>query len=104
MFMPTVFFTGYPGFLGSELLPRVLARREGATAICIVQPKFAALARERAAPLADRLRIIEGDIASPIRIGVDDITEVFHLAAVYDRGVRRDLGQHGNVRGTARDP
>ena len=100
MFMPTVFFTGYPGFLGSELLPRVLARREGATAICIVQPKFAALARERASPLGDRVRIIEGDITSPIRIDVDDITEVFHLAAVYDLAVKRDLGMRVNVDGT----
>src|SRR5438309_657413 len=99
-FMATVFFTGYPGFLGSELLPRVLARREGATAICIVQPKFAALARERAAPLGDRVRIVEGDITSPIQLDVDDVTEVFHLAAVYDLSVPRDLGMRVNVDGT----
>ena len=29
--MATVFFTGFPGFLGSELLPRVLARDAGLT-------------------------------------------------------------------------
>ena len=98
--MATVFFTGYPGFLGSELLPRILARREGATALCIVQPKFAALARERAAPLGDRVRIVEGDITSPIDIDVDDITEVFHLAAVYDLAVARELGMRVNVEGT----
>ena len=46
--MPTLFFTGYPGFLGSALLPRVLARSAESTAVCLVQPKFAALARERA--------------------------------------------------------
>src|SRR3954462_691696 len=68
LLMPSVFFTGYPGFLGSELLPRVLARRDGTTAICIVQPKFAPLARARAAPLGDRVRIVEGDITSPIRV------------------------------------
>src|SRR6185295_9726187 len=91
-FMATVFFTGYPGFLGSELLPRILARREGATALCIVQPKFAALARQRAAPLGDRVRIVEGDITSPLTIDIEDVTEVFHLAAVYDLAVARDLG------------
>src|SRR5437016_6228989 len=98
--MATVFFTGYPGFLGSELLPRILARRNGATALCIVQPKFAALARERAAPLGDRVRIVEGDITSPLRLEVDDVTEVFHLAAVYDLSVDRDLGMRVNVDGT----
>jgi len=98
--MATVFFTGYPGFLGSELLPRILARRDGATALCIVQPKFAALARERAAPLGDRVRIVEGDITSPIDVGVDDVTEIFHLAAVYDLAVSRDLGMRVNVDGT----
>jgi nucleoside-diphosphate-sugar epimerase len=98
--MATVFFTGYPGFLGSELLPRVLSRRDNATALCIVQPKFAALARERAAPLGDRVRIVEGDITSPIQVDVSDVTEVFHLAAIYDLAVKRDLGMQVNVDGT----
>jgi nucleoside-diphosphate-sugar epimerase len=98
--MGTVFFTGYPGFLGSELLPRILARREGATALCIVQPKFAALARERARPLGDRVRIVEGDITVPLKIDGADVTEVFHLAAVYDISVSRDLGMRVNVDGT----
>jgi nucleoside-diphosphate-sugar epimerase len=98
--MPTIFFTGYPGFLGSELLPRILARREGATAVCIVQPKFAGLARERAAPLGERVRIIEGDITSPLRVDAGDVTEIFHLAAVYDLAVTRELGMRVNVDGT----
>ena len=32
--MATVFFTGFPGFLGSELVPRVLARRSDDRARC----------------------------------------------------------------------
>jgi len=99
-FMATVFFTGYPGFLGSELLPRILARRDDAIAVCIVQPKFAALARERAAPLGDRVRIVEGDITSPLQLNAGNVTEVFHLAAVYDLSVSRDLGMRVNVDGT----
>jgi len=98
--MPTVFFTGYPGFLGSELLPRVLERRPGATAICIVQPKFATLARERASALGDRVRIVEGDITSRIDVDAADITEIFHLAAVYDLSVSRNLGMRVNIDGT----
>ena len=39
--MSMLFFTGYPGFLGSRLLPRILRRTEGTHAICLVQPAVA---------------------------------------------------------------
>ena len=45
--MATILFTGFPGFLGSALLPRVLARHEGDEAVCLVQAKFARLADAR---------------------------------------------------------
>ncbi len=110
----TIFFTGFPGFLGSELLPRVLERSPEATAVCLVQPKFAALARERAAELVardaalgGRIDIVEGDITAPdLGLGsrYDELaattTEVFHLAAVYDLTVARDLAVRVNVEGT----
>jgi len=98
--MGTLFFTGYPGFLGSELLPRLLRRTKDANAVCLVQPKFANLARERAKALGDRVRIIEGDITSPIDVAPDDVTEIWHLAAIYDLSVKRDLGMRVNVGGT----
>ena len=52
--MATVFFTGFPGFLGSELLPRVLERRTGDRAVCLVQAKFAHLAELRVAELVEQ--------------------------------------------------
>jgi nucleoside-diphosphate-sugar epimerase len=99
-FVPTLFFTGYPGFLGSELLPRLLSRAKDANAVCLVQSKFATLARERANDLGDRVRIVEGDITSPIDFPADDITEIWHLAAIYDLSVKRDLAMRVNVGGT----
>src|SRR5436190_17490184 len=96
----TVFFTGYPGFLGTALLPRVLARSADTTAICLVQSKFAALARERAARFGDRVRIVEGDITKPIEVPAGDIEEIYHLAAIYDIAVPRDVGMRVNVEGT----
>ncbi len=98
--MPTLFFTGYPGFLGSELLPRLLRRDPQATALCLVQPKFAALARERARPLGDRVRFVEGDITAPVDAPAHDVTEIYHLAAIYDLSVSRELGMRVNVDGT----
>ncbi len=110
--MASVFFTGFPGFLGSELLPRVL-ERTGGEAVCLVQPKFAPLARRRAdeiaaarPALAGRIRLVEGDITAP-DLGLGDsvvlrrgIEEVYHLAAAYDLSVSRELGMRVNVNGT----
>ncbi|HET8798816.1 MAG TPA: SDR family oxidoreductase [Thermoanaerobaculia bacterium] len=105
----SLFFTGFPGFLGSELLPRVLARTDG-EALCLVQPKFRALAEERAKSLerarpelAGRIRLVEGDLTEPLDfIDAAAIREVFHFAAVYDLAVPREAGMRVNVTGTQR--
>lgn len=110
----TVLFTGFPGFLGSELLPRVLRRDRDATAVCLVQASFLALAQRRVEDLvagdgsfADRIELVVGDITRS-DLGLGDrydalaarTTEVFHLAAVYDLEVARDVGMRVNVDGT----
>jgi len=111
--MSTVFFTGFPGFLGVELLPRVLRRSPEDRAVCLVQPKFAALAAQRAGELCardpgleGRIQLVEGDITVP-DLGLDDpaagaaeVSEVWHLAAVYDLDVPREVGLRVNVEGT----
>ena len=102
--MSTVFFTGFPGFLGSELLPRILGRT-GGTALCLVQPKFRTLAEERARRLGleGRIRLVEGDLTAPLdHIDASDVREIWHLAAVYDLGVPREVGMRVNVTGTER--
>jgi len=98
--MPTLFFTGYPGFLGSDLLPRLLRRSHELRARCLVQPRFASLARERAAALGDRVTIVEGDITEPLTADVNDVVEIWHLAAIYDLSVKRDFAMRVNVDGT----
>jgi thioester reductase-like protein len=109
--MTSIFFTGFPGFLGSEILPRVLRRAPDAEALCLVQPKFADLARARAdeieagdPELAGRIRLVEGDITAP-GLGLDGgesqgVTEIFHLAAIYDLSVPREVAMRVNVDGT----
>lgn len=105
--MPVILFTGFPGFLGSELLPRLLERAPRDVAWCIVQAKFSALARHRVASLeaarpelAGRIRLIEGDITRPLEIDTAEVREMWHLAAVYDLAVSRELGMRVNVDGT----
>lgn len=111
--MATVFFTGFPGFLGTELLPRILERRSRDRALCLVQSKFAHLAQLRVAELvetnpglADRIELVEGDITEQ-GLGLDDsaeigaqVAEIQHLAAVYDLMVEREVGLRVNVDGT----
>src|SRR5688572_11431193 len=108
--MSTILFTGFPGFLGRELLPRVLERRSEARALCLVQSKFLPEARAALAELATRhpgaaarVDLVEGDITRP-RLGLSgdprDVVEIHHLAAVYDLSVGRDFAMKVNVEGT----
>ncbi|KLO41940.1 SDR family oxidoreductase [Mycobacterium nebraskense] len=106
----TVLMTGFPGFLGSSLLPGIL-KRTGDSAICLVQPKFGTLAQRRVAELSaaepfleGRIQLVEGDITQPgLGVAADTLTEVteaWHLAAAYDLAVPRDVAVRVNVNGT----
>ena len=102
--MPDVFFTGFPGFLGAELLPRILSRGDD-RAVCLVQPKFRALAEERARRLgiADRVELVDGELTQTLdHVRKYRITSIWHLAAIYDLGVTREAGMRVNVTGTQR--
>lgn len=112
--MTVHFFTGFPGFLGSRLLPRVLERNPGARATCLVQEKYLATARTRLEELrlgypdaAERVELVTGDVTLPdlgleaaVRDRVRHATHVWHLAAVYDLSMPRELGLRVNVEGT----
>jgi thioester reductase-like protein len=111
----TVFLTGFPGFLGSRLLPRILSRSPEVAAVCLVQPRFETQAKDRVRvleaedrSLAGRIEVVAGDLTAP-GLGLDAgerdrltarTSEVWHLAAVYDLGVARDVGMRVNVEGT----
>lgn len=116
----SVFVTGFPGFLGSELVARLLDRYDEDVAIrCLVQSKYRDRAEECAAELGDspdRIELHEGDITED-DLGLReeneeaasdegyadlaaDATEIYHLAAVYDLGVSREVGMAVNVEGT----
>jgi thioester reductase-like protein len=113
--MSALLMTGFPGFLGSALLPRLLARREGSRALCLVQARHLDTAQERLGTIvaahphvADRVELVVGDITEP-DLGIDpattdvldEVTEVWHLAAVYDLTVGEKLARRVNVDGTA---
>lgn len=113
--MATILLTGFPGFLGSELVERLLQRCPlDTTVACLIQSKFKELAKQRAAAIerrnvqrSGRIRLYEGDITLPdLGLGKDyaaltgKTLEIYHLAAVYDLAVKKRMGMLVNVKGT----
>ena len=58
--MSTLLMTGFPGFLGSALLPRLLARRPAMRAVCLVQRQHLGLAGQRVAKDTARRVNVDG--------------------------------------------
>jgi thioester reductase-like protein len=112
---PTILFTGFPGFIGVRLLPRILERQPEARLECLVQEKFLGAARSAVVALAEehprargRIGLVAGDITVQ-GLGIDakrarelrrSLRQAWHLAAVYDLAVARDVGRRINVEGT----
>lgn len=109
----TFFLTGFPGFIASRLVKRLTA--VDSRFLLLVQPALVDRAKGEIAQLArdtDRstedFQIVEGDISQPdLAMSADQLnvarsvtTRVFHLAAVYDLAVSRELAQRVNVTGT----
>lgn len=110
-----VLFTGFPGFIGVRLLPRLLELNREIEFVCLVQDRFLEVARsaikdlERAHPhTAKRITTVVGDITQP-DLGMaqseaqalkKELREAHHLAAVYDLAVKREVGLRINLEGT----
>ena len=112
--------TGFPGFITSQLLPRLLAADPDRRATCVVQDVHSGEARRaldsmeaRAPGSSARVRLVEGDITAPglgvvgrsgvglaSRSGLAAVTDVWHLAGVYDTLAPRPLAERVNVAGT----
>jgi thioester reductase-like protein len=110
-----ILLTGFPGFLGERLLPRLLESSPSARYLCLVQPKFEAMARQAMerivaghAGFRERAELVLGDITETgLGLAMADahrvqsaLTGCFHLAAVYDLAVHRDVAFRVNVHGT----
>jgi thioester reductase-like protein len=109
----TVFLTGFPGFIASRLLRRLVS--EGGRFILLVQPGFVERAEEELKTIAQQAGrpsshfvILQGDITEPdLGLSRGDLenarsksTILFHLAAIYDLAVARDTAMRVNVEGT----
>jgi thioester reductase-like protein len=109
----TVFLTGFPGFIANRLLRRLALDDD--RFLLLVQPALLArakaelseIARQTSKPSAD-FRVLEGDItkgdlglsASDLHLARSQATVIFHLAAIYDLAVARNIAMEVNVGGT----
>ena len=112
-FTETIFLTGFPGFIAERLVEKLASRDK--QFFLLVQSQFVEKAteaierigRDSGTPL-ENFALIEGDISLP-QLGISDedlrdireeITSVFHLAAVYDLAVDKETAFRVNLEGT----
>ena len=104
------FVTGFPGFIGKRLVFHLARKEKDATIYLLVQPKFVEDAKRYVGTLAKgaRVELLQGDIVD-MHLGLsgaeyarlcDEVTDIFHLAAIYYLGVPKDVAQKVNVEGT----
>lgn len=112
-FSETIFLTGFPGFIAERLVKRLAGK--DTQFFLLVQAQFVEkamreiekIAAETSTPL-ENFALIEGDITSrnlgiseyDLAVLKDETTDVYHLAAVYDLAVAKDLAYRVNVEGT----
>lgn len=112
-FTETYFLTGFPGFIAGRLVERLASAET--QFFLLVQPQFVEKAKRDIEEIAaktgtplENFAIIEGDITqkdlgiseADLEIVRDETTDVFHLAAIYDLAVSKDLAFRVNVEGT----
>jgi len=107
----TILITGFPGFLAGQLIRQL--RQQGAAIHALVLPAMRQAAEQQAAEISRQdglpdLALVEGDITAP-DLGLTaeaaetlaaSVTQVFHLAAIYDLAVAEALAEKVNVAGT----
>jgi thioester reductase-like protein len=105
-----IFFTGFPGFIGSRLIARLLKEDPEVRVVALVEQKMADRADTVATEIhgGDRIEVLPGDIAK-IDLGLSkedyerltaETTVAYHLAAIYNLAVPLDLAEQVNVAGT----
>lgn len=112
-FKETIFLTGFPGFIAERLVKR-LATKE-TKFFLLVQNAFVEKAAQDVRKILEKSNIplenfalVEGDItlgnlgisAENLKLLINETTSVYHLAAVYDLAVEKDLAYSVNVEGT----
>lgn len=112
--MQTHFFTGFPGFIATELIKELVRLGQVGKLYAVVQMGQEQLAKDKAASIMVEMNaeipfdIIVGDITQ-VNLGMSQQTvnqlyqetlTVWHLAAIYDLAVKAEIAWNVNVEGT----
>ena len=112
-FNKTIFLTGFPGFIAGRLIQKLIA--EDTQFFLLVQKDFIEKAMREIEKIAvdagispENFALIEGDITlenlgmteSDAEIVRRETTDVYHLAAIYDLAVEKNLAFQVNLEGT----
>lgn len=106
--MNTTFVTGYPGFIGKRLVKHLTEADPDRRICLLVQPRFLQEAQAYVSRLPGKVEILQGDIVD-LHLGLageeysrlcEDVTEIFHLAAISYLGMPRETARKVNVDGT----
>ncbi|WP_171447944.1 SDR family oxidoreductase [Corallococcus carmarthensis] len=105
----TYFITGYPGFIGKRLVEHIAREDPQGHIYALVQPKAFKEAQSLAAKVTGaRVELLTGD-AVDMHLGLsgeeyqrlcEQVTDIFHLAAVSQLGVPKETAWRVNVDGT----
>ena len=104
-----IFFTGFPGFIGKRLLEKMVQSHPQARFILLVEERFSNQAAQQLETMQiSKAEIVLGDITKP-HLGMEkaqwdllssQVTDVFHLAAIYDLAIPFKPAHKVNVEGT----
>ena len=105
----TYFITGYPGFIGKRLVKHIAEQAPHGRIYLLVQTKFLKEATQYARGIKGApIEILTGDVAD-MHLGLsgeeyerlcDEVTQIFHLAAISYLGMPRSAARRVNVDGT----
>ena len=106
----TWFVTGYPGFIGKRLVEHIAKQAPDGKIYLLVQPKFQKDARRYVDQIQSgaQIEILTGDIVD-MHLGLsgeeynrlcEEVTDIFHLAAISYLGVPPPTANKVNVEGT----
>ncbi|UOY92631.1 SDR family oxidoreductase [Ectobacillus sp. JY-23] len=106
--MNTYFLTGFPGFIAKQLVAQIQKDHIVSHMYMLVLPSMLKKA-EAAVPKGLSYTLLPGDITKE-NLGLshdtlamlrETVTHVFHLAAVYDLAISKQIAYEVNVKGTA---
>ncbi|HPQ70164.1 MAG TPA: SDR family oxidoreductase [bacterium] len=113
----TLFFTGFPGFLGRHFFRKFAAEKTYDKYYVLIQEKFREKAEREIDDLLpfdpqikNKIELVAGDLTL-LNLGLEDrtlararaeVTDFWHLAAVYDLAVAEKIAWEINVEGTRR--